>query len=94
MAYFDVASLRNDTDFLNRVAACYSVETLGDPERIDPGLWSTTYAWQMASAPGFGDAYGSAIAGDVPNPGKDPAVISDAQILSAVQYITNPPPGP
>lgn len=88
MAYYDVAQLSSDADFLGRTAAAYSIDTLADPERINPGEWATVHSWDMASQPGFGDAYASAVAGGVPNPGRDPAVISDAQILSALQTIT------
>lgn len=86
MGFFEVSLLRSDTDFLNRVAACYASETpLG--EGVDPGLWSTEHSWDMASAPGFGDAYASAIAGGVERPGSDASVITDGQILSGVQAI-------
>ena len=98
MAYYDVSLLQQDQDFRNRVAACYSTELVANdvlPVGMnDPWSWAATYAWAMASAPGFADAYASAIAGSVPNPGRDPSVISDAQILSAVQHITTPPPEP
>jgi len=94
MAYFDVATLSRDTDFLSRIAACYATETpLGDPEAIPPDQWSTEHGWDVAAAPGFGDAYASAIASGVENPGRDPAVISDAQILAAVQAIMAQPEG-
>lgn len=86
MGYFDVSELAANTDFLNRVAACYAVETpLGTGEL--PPQWATEHSWDMASAPGFGDAYASAVAGGVPRPGADPSVITDAQILSAVQAV-------
>lgn len=90
MAYYDVALLSSDSDFLARCAAAYSVDTLGDADRTNPSDWANTHGWDLASAPGFGDAYASAVAGGVPNPGRDPAVISDAQILSAVQFLLTP----
>jgi hypothetical protein len=85
MAYYDVATLTQDAQFQMRVTACYSTEP-GTTD--DPATWAALHAWDIAGAPGFGDAYASAIAGGVPEPGRDPAVISDAQILSAVQAIT------
>lgn len=88
MAYFDISRLRQDTEFLDRAAACYSVETpLGEGE--DPTVWATVHAWDLASAPGFGDKYGSALAGGVEHPGADPSVIADSEILSAVQFMIN-----
>ena len=82
MAYWDLTQLSGDSDFSSRVAACYADETGGID---DPYAWAFSHAWQVATSPGFADAYASAVAGDVPNPGRDPSVISDAQILSAVQ---------
>jgi hypothetical protein len=84
MAYHDVALLSNDADFIARTAAAYATETLAD-DTANPSQWASEHAWDVAAQPGFGDAYASAIAGSVPNPGRDPAVISDAQLLSAIQ---------
>jgi hypothetical protein len=44
----------------------------------------------MAAQPGFGDAYAYALANGNPAPGKDDTVITDEQILSAVQSILIP----
>lgn len=86
MAYSDVAALAQDIDFRNRISAAAATE--GDlPAGLHPITFADTYQWQIAGAPGFGDAYASALAGGVERPGNDPAVISDAQILSAVQPI-------
>jgi hypothetical protein len=87
MAYSDIAALQQDSDFAYRVMACYAVESLGEDGAMDPGSWQAMHSWDMAAQPGFGDAYASAVAGSVPNPGKDPSVISDAQILGAVQSL-------
>lgn len=80
MAYSDIALLSADNDFILRTRACAATE--GEP---DPVQWSMDHQWAMAATPGFGDKYASALAGDVERPGNDPAVISDADILSAVQ---------
>ncbi len=83
MSYFDQSSLARDGDFALRIAACVSNEL---PD-VYPPEWASAHQWQIAAAPGFAAAYSSAVAGEVPNPGRDPAVISDAQILSAVQAV-------
>ena len=84
MAFHDVALLHSDADFLLRVAACYSIE----PDTTeDPDVWAAQHAWELASAPGFGDQYASALASGVEEPGADQSVISDGQILSAVQFL-------
>ena len=91
MAFHDIALLAADGGFSNRVAACYATETLELADAIDPLAWSFAHRWEVAAAPGFGDAYASALAGGVvEDPGTDPSVISDDQILAAVQSIGVP----
>ena len=84
MTYFDQSQLSTDADFRNRIAAAVAtqLESLG-LER--PTQWADQHQWQIAGAPGFAAAYASAIAGDVENPGRDPSVITDADLLAAVQ---------
>lgn len=84
MAYWDIARLANDSEFLSRVAACRMMEV---PDNNDPWSWVHAHSWQMAGQPGFGDAYGYAIAMGNEHPGSDPAVITDNMILAAVQSI-------
>jgi hypothetical protein len=80
MSYSDVSDLKNDPSFQNRVTAACASEGEENPEAVMPQI-----IWSVAASPGFGDAWASAVAGGVPDPGRDPAVITDAQILSAVQ---------
>jgi len=87
MAYSDVALLAADYDFQLRASACVATENASE----NPPGWAADHAWQMAAQPGFGEAYASALAGNVPRPGWDPSVISDAQILSAVQTLVGTP---
>ena len=86
MAYSDVALLSADNDFIMRTRAAVAQEG-----NADPVGWSYAHVWAMASAPGFGDQYASALAANIPRPGNDQSVISDAQILSAVQSIGTAP---
>jgi hypothetical protein len=83
MSYSAQALLSADGDFLNRVMACAAVEV---PMTHSPTVWATDHIWRVSAAPGFADAYEYAINTDVERPGNDPAVITDAQILGAVQY--------
>jgi hypothetical protein len=84
MAYADIADLANDSDFHGRNAACIEQEPTFPPTS-DPTRWASENRWALAASPGFGDAYASAVVGEVERPGRDPSVISDAMILSAVQ---------
>jgi hypothetical protein len=85
MAYSDVALLTQDNDFIQRVRACVSSE--GELEPIE---WTEQHIWQMAGMPGFGDKYASAILNGIQRPGNDQSVISDGDILSAVQSLRIP----
>lgn len=91
MSYSDQALLSNDADFRDRLAACAAVELELAGEH--PVSWAANAQWEIAAAPGFADKYGYALATGVVRPGNDPAVISDGEILSAVQAweAQNPP---
>lgn len=69
-----------------RCAACAAQEG-----EADPNTWAQTYAWQLATQPGWADKWDSAKAGMTPqfNPdtGARPDVITDADILAAVQAL-------
>lgn len=88
MAYSDIALLAVDTDFINRVGGCAATEPDLNLDGQSPILWANQNAWIMAGAPGFGEKYAYALQTGVERPGNDPAVISDAEILSAVQAVT------
>ena len=82
MSYAAQAQLSGDPDFISRVSASAAVEV---PPPTHPVTWARDHIWRIAAAPGFADAYESALVAGVERPGNDPAVISDGQILDAVQ---------
>lgn len=86
MTYWTVALMSKDADLLNRVTACVAIEGERDPE-----LWTQKNKWAVAGQPGWGDAweYALNIGHDPATIGKDVAVITDLQILSAVQAINS-----
>lgn len=86
MAFYDIALLSADNDFIARTRACATTEGIADPLQ-----WTSEYIWQMAATPSFGDKYASALASGIQYPGRDQSVISDGDILSAVQAIVNAP---
>lgn len=86
MAYADVSALAQDGDFIMRTTACAAVEGIGSAEE-SVNQWVANHQWDMAAMPGFGDKYASALAGGIPRPGLDQSVISDGEILSAVQSL-------
>lgn len=75
MAYWDIAMMAQDSDLYGRVQACYAQEK---PAGVINMLI-------IAASPGWDAAWASAVAGGNETPGRDPAVITDGMILSAVQ---------
>ena len=90
MAYYDLAQLADDDDFKDRIGAAAQSEGLVDTGSGRVEQWVADYRWTLAGTAGFADAYASGIANHLPNPGRDPSVISDAMILSAIQALPAP----
>lgn len=85
MSYNAIAAAAQDADLKRRVAACFAQETDG-PEQ--PPALAELHMWRIVANGPIADAYSYAVATNVPNPGKDEAVVTDAAILAAVQAIT------
>lgn len=89
MAYIDVASMTRDSALMLRLSAAAAQEQTGgavlDPD--EPEAWANAHRWELCAAPGWGDAWASAVAGGSEDPGSDPGVITDGMILSEVQAV-------
>lgn len=95
MSYWDQAVIANDSDINQRVTACAVSE--GVPDAIE---WAQSHRWQLATQPGWdtkwatymqnqegnGEGGGGGL-GAPASPGAHPGVITDADILSAVQAL-------
>jgi hypothetical protein len=80
--YLTVATIAVDTAMRSRVAACAA-----EQGEVEPEHWAYTNSYRWAAAPGWALAWESATAAGNPNPGADPAVITDPQILAQVQAL-------
>jgi hypothetical protein len=80
MGYWEVAKMAQDADLGARVQAA-AAEELPD----NPYQWQSENMLDLCASPGWDEAWSSALAGGNENPGRDPAVITDGMILSAVQ---------
>jgi hypothetical protein len=95
MSYSTVFQCADDQALLDRVTACAAQEGA-----FDPMLAATSLRWPLSSASDVEAAYASALAAGNPDPGGDPAVITDGMILANVQANwegtpgTDPPPAP
>jgi hypothetical protein len=74
--------MAQNQDLAARVQACAAQEIDGDPYQ-----WTAANMLDLAASPGWDAAWSSALASGNETPGRDPAVISDGMILSAVQSI-------
>lgn len=90
MSYTTIHQCANDDEFLARLMAAAAQEGHDNPEYAA----SVLLRWPVSSKTDIEDAYEFALNSGNPSPGGDPAVITDQQILSAVQAILSPPPPP
>lgn len=58
---------------------------------VDPYSWQASNMLDLCASPGWDQAWSSAEAGGNQAPGRDPAVITDGMILSAVQALVPSP---
>jgi hypothetical protein len=84
MSYATGHLISQDTDLRNRAAIAAAEQGVAPGEEEN---WVFRHARQLAIQPGWREAWESALANGVEHPGADPAVISDGQILSAVQSL-------
>lgn len=84
MSYWDQALAARDADLIARCVAAAASEQIKNP-----AYWVDTRRHQLAAQPGWGDAYASAQAAGREHPGRDASVITDSDILAAIQAIRN-----
>lgn len=82
--YLTQAEIADDVAMHNRVAQAAAQEGVTDAA-LDPDWWTTQWRRVWAASPGWDSAWESARAAGNEHPGADPAVITDAMILSEVQ---------
>ena len=87
MSYNHIADAASDSDLRRRVAACFAQNTTGTEQ---PEALASVHMWRIAADPTIADAYAYGVDTDVPNPGRDEAVVTDAAILAAVSAIVAP----
>jgi hypothetical protein len=82
MTYSSIAASRADLALTGRITSAVAQEVAAS---IDPNATTTRVHWSVLTAQDVEAAYAFALAGDNPDPGGDPGVITDGMILSAVQ---------
>lgn len=80
MSYATIAKITQSLSLRERLVACAADEGAPTPE-----AWVSQNIWKIATAPGADDAWESAIAAGVTDPGAREDVITDGMILGVVQ---------
>jgi hypothetical protein len=103
--YLAIAAIANDEHMIERLRACATQQAhlggtslvINGPGGSDPVDWVGMNRYLWAASPSWGEKWQYALDSnpDDPNyePGKDTAVITDADILATVQGLTGLPEG-
>ena len=84
MSYSSIAEMVDSQSLRSRIVACVAQEGITNPVE-----WTASNMWKIAAAPGWADDWDYAVNTATPNVNPDTGarndVISDADILAAVQ---------
>ena len=81
MTYATIASITESPSLFRRIKACAAEQKVMKPYQE----WVWDHLWDLAAAPGWAAKWASALASDNPDPGADESVITDGDLLAAVQ---------
>lgn len=86
MSYSSIRAIATDGSLMGRITAAAAMEGIPNPDS-----WVAQRMWQFAAQPGWGDKWQYAVETYNPDANPDhgarPGVISDADILTAVQAL-------
>jgi hypothetical protein len=105
VSYSDVVEMQASQSLMKRAMASVAEEvtsgnSTGDAVFIQ--VWVQDRSWDIASTPGWDAKWASGVAAGIADPGDNPAVIADADILPRIQQLLatyplpetpEPPPG-
>lgn len=87
MTYSSIVEMAQSQSLSQRIAACAAQEEIAEPQG-----WVATNMWRLAASPGWAEkwdyAKGTYAKDKNPDTGDRPDVISDEDILAAVQALT------
>ena len=82
MAWQDIAAMVDSLSLTGRIKGCAATQAVRDVD-----TWWYQHRWPLAASPGWHEAWGYARTAGTPDPGSDEAVITDGDILAAVQSL-------
>lgn len=88
MSYRHIAAMTQSTSLRDRLSAAAAQEgASGGYEN-----WVAVNIWDIVKAPGWAEAWSSALSAGISDPGRVESVITDGMILAVVQPLINPAP--
>lgn len=92
-AYLTISEIAASGSMASRVSACAASE--GMTSGVE--MWTTSHRWEWAATPSWAEKWDYAVETHPDeedyDPGADDTVITDADILSAIQPMVNPGQG-
>ena len=87
MSYSTIYAMEHDASLMGRCSAgvASEVAATGVGDASGTNFWILNRSWDLAATPGWADAWESAVANDILDPGADEGVITDGIILARVQ---------
>lgn len=85
MTYLSQSAIAGDASVQKRVMQAAAENGIATDAGMSPESWALEWKQVWASAPGWDEAWDSALAAGIPDPGSDPTVITDAMINAQVQ---------
>ena len=80
--FLEVAQMAQSESLMDRVTGAVAMENEHAPE-----VWVSQHKWRVATAPGWHEKWAYAVNTGNADPGSDPGVITDADILTQVQFL-------
>jgi hypothetical protein len=100
-SYLTISTIAADEFMVRRVTACVTQQAESgwafpgpSGQVVDASSWAVSSAYRWAASPTWAEKWDYAVASNIAEPGKDSAVITDADILATVQHLGTPPAEP
>ena len=88
MSYNTISTMKDDPLLRQRIVACAAQERESRGQTYpDHEAWVAAHIWTFVTHQDWVNAYAYAVATNVPDPGSNESVVTDAMILAGVQPV-------
>ena len=89
MSYSTISAIQHSPSLMDRATAGLAAEVSAglEGDASQSGAWVSRRSWDLAATPGWADAWESAEAGGISDPGANEGVITDGMILARLQQL-------